>query len=60
MKCNPNRHSINALSVSLKRMYNNIDIKCTHCKKTKKLGDIVEHEMKCNKPKCLMHEYCGN
>ena len=55
MRCDPNRHLITPLSISLKRMYNNIKIKCLYCKKTKSLGDIQTHELKCNKPKCLMH-----
>ena len=24
------------------------------------MGDLNEHEMKCNKPKCLMNEVCDN
>ena len=56
--CNFRNVSLNAPSTSLKRMYNDLDINCLGCKKTFKVGDIIKHENKCTKPKCIMHKIC--
>jgi endogenous inhibitor of DNA gyrase (YacG/DUF329 family) len=37
---------------ALINIYNDLDIKCTECSKTFKLGEIQKHEDFCGRPKC--------
>lgn len=47
-------------SAALKKMYNNLDIKCSNpkCGKAVKLFDLLAHEEMCLKVKCWNYENC--
>lgn len=43
---------------ALINIYNDLDIKCTKCPKTLKLGDLEKHEELCGKAKCMYNQFC--
>lgn len=48
-------------SKTLLKIYNDLDVKCKYdnCQRMMKLGDLKEHEAKCQKPKCWNFESCS-
>ena len=49
--------------MGLKRIYNDIDIKCKYyslCNKVVKISDLEAHEDDCQAPPCKSKYVCGN
>ncbi|CAD8098948.1 unnamed protein product [Paramecium primaurelia] len=56
----PKTSSIQNIQKSLKKIYDDLELKCSYCPKSFKIGDIDNHEFNCKLPKCINYEICGN
>ena len=55
-RCDLTKHKMAPIGKAMQRMYHSLKIKCKYydtCKKMFDLGQIEEHERKCNLPKCV-------
>ncbi|CAD8090661.1 unnamed protein product [Paramecium sonneborni] len=56
----PKNSTIQNIQKSLKKIYDDLEIRCSYCPKSFKIAEIEKHEINCKLPKCVNYEVCGN
>ncbi|CAD8170313.1 unnamed protein product [Paramecium octaurelia] len=56
----PKTSVIQGIQKSLKRIYDDLEIRCQYCQKPFKIAEIEKHENNCQIPKCSNYDICGN
>ncbi|CAD8093887.1 unnamed protein product [Paramecium primaurelia] len=56
----PKGSQIQPIQKSLKKIYDDLEIKCSYCTKPFKIADVDRHELNCKLPKCNNYDICGN
>ncbi|CAD8109323.1 unnamed protein product [Paramecium sonneborni] len=56
----PQKLSINPISRALKKIYDDLELKCSNCLKGIKINQFENHEIGCKSIKCKNYDQCGN
>jgi hypothetical protein len=62
-RCDSTKTEIKPIGPALRRIYNNIEIKCRFfdkCNRKVLMTDLELHEKNCQKPKCKNYDVCAS